>query len=33
MYLQADIGVMINTSWYAWLNDPRLISVIHFEPA
>lgn len=27
MYLLADIGVTINTSWYAWLNDPRLISI------
>jgi len=26
MYLQADIGVTINTSWYAWLKDPRLVS-------
>jgi len=24
MYLLADIGVTINTGWYAWLNDPRL---------
>jgi len=27
MYLLADIGVPINTSWYAWLNDPRLVSI------